>query len=293
MHDVAIFVPSYRYDIERVTNLVKTVHRYASTFIPICICVPEDDLDIFASHLAKLDCMVVCETVLLDCESIGDVTKFNGYLLQQVLKLNVDKLQIARNYLILDSDFLFISEFNPADFHEDEKIVLFRDNMQALLYSDPAYYARYGIYREKCLNEITNFYNMDRKETDFIFNTQIFSVEVLEFLRRDINRMKKTYANLIQIAPFEYAWYNAISQKHFKKRIIYRENPFFMIHTKQQYVAFKVWGIDFSSIQSNYKGILINSKIGRHIFKPFQPRLIFRDNNKIMRLFLKIFYRLL
>lgn len=293
MHDIAIFIPSYRYDLERVINLVKSVHRYSSTFLPICICVPTDDLDIFNIHLMGFECEVICETELLNCETVGDVTNFNGYMLQQILKLNVDKLQIAKNYLILDSDFLFISEFDPSEFYHEDNIVLFRDSMQGLLYSDPAYFERYGIYREKCLNEIANFFDMDRNETNFIFNTQIFSAEVLDFLRLNLRKIKMTYADLLKIAPFEYAWYNAISQKKFKRRIIYRENPFFMVHTKQQYVAFKVWGITFSSIKDNYKGILINSKIGRHIFKPFQPRLFFRDNNKLMRVFLRIFYRLL
>src|ERR1700733_4032709 len=118
MKDVAIFVKSHRPDLALVHRLLDSISRHNRDRIGIFISVPADDVMAFQDLSRRFT-----DVSVLPDDHFG-VPRIDrkiwglapGFVTQQLVKLNVQCLSEARNYLILDSDTYFIRDFVTKDF---------------------------------------------------------------------------------------------------------------------------------------------------------------------------------
>lgn len=114
MHKFILFVKSYRPDFDRVINLLNSINEHNKDRIPVYISVNDLDYNFFAENINSDNFHLIKDSTIFHC-SITD-----GWRYQQVIKANVYRLGICKNYLCIDSDSEFIRDFYYDDFLYDE-----------------------------------------------------------------------------------------------------------------------------------------------------------------------------
>lgn len=102
-----IFIRSYAGDFEWLTYCLRSIHRFASGFRRVIVVVPNGQRPPTGA----------LETVYHIHESC------DGYLHQQITKLNADAFTDADNILFMDSDTIFTRPITPADAINNEGLV--------------------------------------------------------------------------------------------------------------------------------------------------------------------------
>ena len=110
MHNLALVIKTFKPDYERVKLLIESIDKHNSDNIPVYISINDADYDFFKSKLTNTK-----HTLLKDSQ-ICTTSVTDGWRYQQIVKSQFYKLKVAKNYLCLDSDSLFISSFYIKDF---------------------------------------------------------------------------------------------------------------------------------------------------------------------------------
>ena len=106
MHNVILYCKSYSGDVQRVKKLKLSIEKYNRDNIPFYISCPKQDKQLFKDILGKEN-----YTLLLDEDIITLEHPIDGWRSQQIVKSNIHKLKITENYVCLDSDAYFITDF--------------------------------------------------------------------------------------------------------------------------------------------------------------------------------------
>lgn len=106
-----IFIKSYKKDEEWLTYCLRSIERFCSGFTGIEIVVPSNDCFQSSFDLEKCHWHIRPE--------YGN----DGYLSQQVFKLNADTFTNADYILFIDSDTMFTRPVTPKTYFKDGKIV--------------------------------------------------------------------------------------------------------------------------------------------------------------------------
>lgn len=114
---------SYRQDVRRVERMMASVQRHNVDDIPVVLCVPEADVELFRERLATFRyTLITDESVVLahpDAQARGLLDRYHrtpGSLSQQVVKSEAWRLIGCNAYLCLDSDTVFLRPFGRQDF---------------------------------------------------------------------------------------------------------------------------------------------------------------------------------
>ena len=166
----------------------------------------------------------------------------SGYLNQEIAKLTFFEYKFAAHYLCIDSDTIFIRDFTKSDFFYDKNtpyIVLVQDKD---LHSKN-YYIHFAKERKRSIKKIFDFVGCKDTRLRTCHGSQIFSHKILCSFRDDFMKPRNlSYVDLLEIAPFEFTWYNA----YFQKVSLIKEvaiEPFFKIyHTKAEYILDRLSG---------------------------------------------------
>ena len=119
MLNFVLYCCTFRKDLKRTGKLAESIQRHNKMGIPFYISVPADDVDLFKEHLRDYDAIIFDERDIfkanpkLDIQSLYEI---RGGLRQQVIKSEFWRLGISENYLVLDSDCIFIRDFDESDF---------------------------------------------------------------------------------------------------------------------------------------------------------------------------------
>ena len=118
MKDGALFVKSYRPDLALVHRLLSSLSRHNRDRIDVFISVPADDVVTFRDLSRRFSDVSV---LVDDYYGIPRIDRkiwgfAPGYITQQLVKLGIQRISDARNYVILDSDTYFIRDFATKDF---------------------------------------------------------------------------------------------------------------------------------------------------------------------------------
>jgi len=258
---ICFMLKTYRADFELTKRLVSSFNRHNMDEIPLFILVEKPDFGLFSDEFLGGVVQV------LDIDSIGEDLFTNepvsgmttGYVNQQIVKLTFWKLGLCDNYFCLDADGYFVRDFRKGDFIYENEVpytVLAED--KALETSD-YYYNTFWMDRQKSLDVIKSEMDLEGKHILTCHNCQIFNSKVLEGFESDFMKKKDYwYVDLIQMAPYEFAWYNFWLQKS-GQEFIPRKPYFKMYHMAYQQVADAIQGINEESIEKEYIGVIINS----------------------------------
>ncbi|OYQ34666.1 hypothetical protein CHU92_11575 [Flavobacterium cyanobacteriorum] len=113
MHKIAILIKTYKPDFDRVKMLLASIEQFNADAIPVYISINDDDFSFFKQHL-KTHATLLKDSDIYHCK-ITDPWRY-----QQVIKTNFYRLNVAENYLCIDSDSQFIKEFRISDFMYDD-----------------------------------------------------------------------------------------------------------------------------------------------------------------------------
>lgn len=260
MKDVAIFVKSHRPDLVLVHRLLDSISRHNRDRIDVFISVPADDVVAFQDLSRRFtDVSVLADDHFgiprIDRKIWGFAP---GYITQQVVKLSVQRLSEARNYLILDSDTYFIRDFATKDFvaPDGTGVTVLAEDKD--LVTDPAY-APFAEFRAKRINLIADRLGAPALSRATCHNNTVFQDSVLRDLHDWCRSESLSLVDLMIIAPVEFTWYNFFLVKHCPERLI-RIEPFIkMIHTRSEYRRLVAAGFSHESFRRSYLGVCLNS----------------------------------
>lgn len=118
MEQLVLFIKTYDRDVHKVARLLNTIEVYNKDKLPIYISTKRKDETTFHDVIGtpeKRGYIHVFDEDIIEC----DIQ--NGWRYQQVIKANFHKLDIAENYVCIDSDSTFIRGFRKSDFIYDEE----------------------------------------------------------------------------------------------------------------------------------------------------------------------------
>ena len=120
MKDLVLYCKSYRRDFLRLRRLLASITRYNVDQIPFYISTPENQYQDLISALGTSsgfhwvsDESIIAANPLVP---FGIEKTRSGGLSQQAIKSEFWRLGISENYVCLDSDCIFITEFKKSDF---------------------------------------------------------------------------------------------------------------------------------------------------------------------------------
>ncbi|SCY73142.1 DUF6492 family protein [Butyrivibrio sp. INlla14] len=262
MLNFAFLLKTYGEDYSRAKKLIISYRRFNEDSIKLFLVCPDTDKELFAGFAGD-DVSIISEETICSEVFTEDTNFTAGYLNQEIYKLAFWELKLCENYMCLDSDALFIRPFYIKDFIYEDAIpytVLIEDND---LCADNYYNQMYWVGRRKQIAKIEDAIGYHPHHLLTCHGFQIFSGTVLKSLKEDFMAERGyEYKDLIQIAPYEFSWYNLWLQKTKKIPINPIEPLFKTIHLKQHHINYYLAGMRFNDWARSYVGIIVNSNYG-------------------------------
>lgn len=259
MKNIVLYCKSYANDFNRVKKLIESIEKYNKDNIPFYLSVPNLDINLFKSLNIKN---------LIPDEAIYQIPKLfkDGWKNQQIIKANFWRLNLCKNYVCLDSDSEFITDFYIADFiYKDdipytiigEQKDLFQwsvSNKQNLGF-DP----KTGFIKER-MQIMKVFGNESRKIIyDFGPSPTIWNCENWLTLNKTFEVMHNIkFHGLIYQVPSEFTWYGEWLLYNKTIPIFPREPLFKVFHYEKQYVDY-MKEHSVADIRENYLGMVLQS----------------------------------
>jgi hypothetical protein len=254
MEKIVLYCKSFNRDFERVKVLLESIKKYNIDNIPFYISVPKNDYNLF-SQLEGAN-------IILD-EDIFSLS--SSWIAQQIIKSNFWKLNIAENYVCLDSDSCFIRPFKISDFMFDENTPYTIIHEQKELFSwsvtkikELGFDPKEGFINDR--QKIMDLFERKGKHYDFGPSPIIWSSKVWKSLEEQYmipNNL--AFPDLIEYSPSEFSWYGE-ALLAFEAIKIYPVEPLFKVfHYPQQYIEYKQQNITEEMIAQNYMGIIMQS----------------------------------
>jgi hypothetical protein len=260
MKDIAIFIKSHRRDLALVHRLLASISTHNLDRIGVFISVPPGDVEVF-QHLSQ---RLTGVSVLADDyfgipkidQKIWDFAP--GYITQQLVKLSVQRLSEARNYVILDSDTYFVRDFVAMDFTAPDGTGLTVMAEDKDLTADPAC-APFVESRAKRIALIADRLGVPTASRATCHNNTVFQDSVLHDFHDWRRSEGLSLLDLMRFAPLEFSWYNFFLVKHRPDRLV-RIEPFIrMMHTRSEYRRLVAAGFTHETLRRSYLGVCLNS----------------------------------
>ena len=246
-------------------KLAESIRKHNKSRIPFYISVPAEDVDLFNEHLTGFNAIVFDEVDIFRANpklAIQKLYEIRGGLRQQVIKSEFWRLEISENYLVLDSDCIFIRDFNEGDFiaKDDVPYSVIHEGREVLQATE-----RFGP------KKIRQHYLADREPIkaalgrtgvtyDFGYAPFLWSRKVWESL--DVHYLSPNGMNFLDavlLCGSEFTWYGE-SLINFRAIPIYpREQLFMHYHYEHQLWAHQVLGYKEEILAHDYLGVVYQS----------------------------------
>jgi hypothetical protein len=234
----ALVIKSFFNDLNRADRLVKSIREYNRDNIPLHLIVPSADLSAFMN---KLGCEEVTYLVdediqglTMNCSKAKEIS-LPPAIMQQVIKSEFWRLDLAENFLIIDSDSYFIRDFTLKDFmfNEEMPYTIMNEGRHQLDWAARAGNERfirdYHDLREKALN----LFGRKGPHFDFAPTPMICSSKVWRAMYEKVAKPSgESFYDQIVRFPCETQWYGEFLLHDHTIPIIPREP------------LFKVWGFE-------------------------------------------------
>ena len=279
MENFVIFCKSYDQDMLRAKRLAESVARYNADGVPLVVSVPQSDLAAFKTCFGSTPCQFVTdeEILRLSVAAHGPLPRlFPAHLLQQLLKLEFWRLEMATHYLWIDSDSYFIRPFTQRDFFAaDGTPYLIQHDHDDLL----GFAARIGNRKI-----VEDFQEMAEKFRGWFGRTGplycfgpsplIWSSAVLRHLHEEyLLPQGLSIFQLLEKYPCEMHLYGEYLH-HCRIIPIVPRGPLFKVfHYGEQFYESQARGESESSFSQDYLGLVVQSNWAREV-TPKKPALV-------------------
>lgn len=120
MKDIVLYCKSYHRDFLRLRRLLESIQRFNQDKIDFYISTPESEKDLLDKALLDAgDYLWVSDESIIFSNPRADLERYKkmpGRLSQQIVKAEFWRLKLCTNYVCLDSDSVFIKDFEKKDF---------------------------------------------------------------------------------------------------------------------------------------------------------------------------------
>jgi hypothetical protein len=265
MLNFVLYCCTFRKDLLRTVRLAESIRKHNKNKIPFYISIPADDVELFKEYLKEFDVIIFDERDIFVANPKLDIQKLysiRGGLRQQVIKSEFWRLGISKNYLVLDSDCIFIRDFDESDFLAKDDVPYSiihegRDVLQATKRFGPKKIREHFLADREPIKAALSRTGLTY---DFGYAPFLWSSRVWESL--DTNYLTPNGMNFLDavlLCGSEFTWYGE-SLVNFRAIPIYpREQLFKHYHYEHQLWADQVLGYKEKMLAHDYLGVVYQS----------------------------------
>jgi hypothetical protein len=269
-----LYCKSYKTDIKRVIRLADSIKYFNKDKIPLFISAPQADIPLFKKFLDTNTTEVIAdEDIIKSNKSINRKIFDNlpGNITQQIVKSEFWRLGFSRSYLCLDSDAIFLREFDRSDFlspkntpytiiDEGRELLLASLAKKKLKVLDD--FRRESDDIQKALGRAGKVYN-------FGPNCPVWDARVWESLDQEYTKQKNlSFMDLIIKHPYEMRWYGEALLRYRAIELLPSQPFFKMYHYAWQQKQDIRNGVDSSVLSRIYCGVVFQSAWEREMDWP-------------------------
>jgi hypothetical protein len=267
----SLVVKSYFNDLNRVARLVKSIREYNQDRIPLYLIVPSEDLISFKDKLGTEEINFLTDSAVLGLTmgfSKAKEISLPPSIMQQVIKSEFWRLDLAENFLIIDSDSYFIRDFSIKDFmfNEDTPYTIMNEGRHQLDWAARAgnnrFIRDYHELREKALG----LFGRVGPHFDFAPTPMICSSKVWRAMFEKVAKpVGESFYDQIVRFPCETQWYGEFLLHDQTIPIIPREPLFKVWGFEEQWKEGVSLGETEEVLSENYLGVIDQSYWSRSL----------------------------
>ena len=258
---LVLFCKSYKDDVLRARKLAETVARYNRDSLNFYLSVPSQDLELFQSHCRELPVKLLTDEEIIAANARVDSKRFRslpGGYAQQVVKAEFWRLNLAENYLCLDSDCYFIRPFQRSDLlaPDGAPFTVMHEAKELLQFAELAGMRKIAVNRARECDEIMHLFDRAGRCWDFGPIPVVWSGRVWRDLdEKFLQPRGQTIVDAIQAHPGELRWYGE-ALLAFRSIPLHPVEPLFRCyHYEEQYYFWKRAGEIEEQLRKNYLGV--------------------------------------
>jgi hypothetical protein len=265
MFNLVLYCCTFRKDLKRTVKLTESIQKYNKSDIPFYISVPAEDVDLFKEHLGSFNAIIFDEKDIFKANPKLDIEKLysiRGGLRQQVIKSEFWRLGISENYLVLDSDCIFIRDFDEEDFLAKDDIPYSvihegRDVLQATERFGPKKIRQHILADREPIKQALGRTGVtyDYGYAPFLWSRKVWeSLDIHYLTPKSMN-----FLDAVLLCGSEFTWYGE-SLIHFRAIPIFpREQLFKHYHYEHQLWADQILGYKEKVLAKDYLGVVYQS----------------------------------
>ena len=263
MATFGILLKSYGPDLPYAERFMASYSKYVQGDIPVYAVVPDEDVPDFTAMMARRG--EVLPESLWSEHLVNHPIHGNspGYINQEIIKLTFYEQGLLENYLCADSEAVFLRPFSRDDFMADSHTPYWFVTEDAELTVDPQYEALYGASRRQSLRTLRRFLDLPEWPFASCHNMAVFSSSVLLSLVTFMRGRGLSYADAMEISPYEFSWYNFWLERDQAIEVTRRDPIFLMLHLEHQHLELALKQVTEADLARGYVGVLINSGFSR------------------------------
>ena len=264
MATFGILLKSYGPDLPYAERFMASYSQYVQGDVPVHAVVPDEDVAAFTAMMTGRG-EVLPESLwsehLVDHPIHGNSP---GYINQEVIKLAFYEQGLLENYLCADSEAVFLRPFSEKDFMSDKTTPYTFVTSDAELRVDPSYWQRYGEARDRSLIALRAYLELEPVQPfETCHGFGVLSATVVRSLRMFLDDRNMSYADALQLCPYEFSWYNFWLEKSKVIPRLTREPIFHTVHIESQHLEMALKEIDPDALSRGYVGVVVNSGFSR------------------------------
>ncbi len=262
---LVLYCCTYSKDLRRVQRLMKSIEPHNTDSIPVYISVPSKDMDLFRQELQGFNYILINEEDILKKNPRIDMPLLyqkRGWIQQQIIKAEFWRLDISDNYLVMDSDCVFLRAFNLDDFiAEDNTPYSIINEGKEVLQSTERFgpsYARAGFIKDRA--PIRDILGRKGIIYDYGYAPFLWSRRVWESLDEQYLKPNGiSFLEAVLSCDSEFTWYGESLLKYRAIPIYPRNELFKHYHYEHQYWADKSLGYTEEILKKDYLGVVYQS----------------------------------
>ncbi len=244
---------------------MKSIESYNTDSIPVYISVPSKDMELFRQELQGFNYTLINEEDILKKNPRIDMPLLyqkRGWIQQQIIKSEFWRLDISDNYLVMDSDCVFLRAFGLDDFMaEDNTPYSIINEGKEVLQSTERFgpsYARAGFIKDRA--PIRDMLGRKGIIYDYGYAPFLWSRRVWESLDEQYLKPKGiSFLDAVLSCDSEFTWYGESLIKYRAIPIYPRNELFKHYHYEHQYWADKSLGYTEEILKKDYLGVVYQS----------------------------------
>ena len=278
-YDFVVFVPSCARDFKRFKILKESFDNHNPDNVPLILLVPFEDVSLFETLRNGRENYVfeIMDDEKIITEPVFDNLFWEKWRYQQLKKLYFAKSDIAKFYMLVDSDCYFIDDFHISD-------VMYDDNTPYLFATEIGNeYVREGV------TSIKNFFSRQGEIYDFVLSASVvFSSDMIKDFEKFLIAKDENFQTIITKIPYEFQWvgeyflYQKKIDVHISKdyivKFFWKEEMYDEARKYNTINDFKKSGIKLIAMQNFWVGDCI-----------YKPSLFVRFNKKYIKFRTKIY----